>query len=116
MERAREDAEHRDEWIAKALSYENQAISLGPNDMTNLGEAAAVYENAGDIAKNGCPYYEKALTLSEKALSLVPKDFIRVGGRQFPAQPLRTELDGLVHRLQTKASSCLPTTPNAPSR
>src|SRR5579864_2220983 len=79
LERAREDVEHRDEWIAKALSYEDRAISLGPNDMTNLGGAAAVYENAGGIAKNGCPYYEKAWTLVKKHFLSFPKiSFVRV--------------------------------------
>src|SRR6185437_9426812 len=52
LTRAQEDAEHRNEWIAKALFYEDRAISLGPDDMSNLGEAAAAYERAGDLAKN----------------------------------------------------------------
>ena len=116
LARAEEDSARRDEWISKAISYADRAISLGSNDIVDLLGAARTYERAGDLAKNGCPYYQKALTASERGLSLMPKDFIRADGRQFPAQPLRTEFDGLVHRLQTKTSSCSPITSNAPSR
>ncbi len=106
LARAQEDAVHRDEWVKQAASYSDRAISLGPNDFTNLLEVAHGYESEGDLVKGGCPYYQKALAASQKGLSLVPKDFIRVDNRQFPTQPLRTEFDGLIDRLQTKTNAC----------
>jgi len=106
LARADEDATHRYEWISKAMSYTDRAVSLGPSDMINFLQASQAYERAGDLAKERCSYYQKGLAASEKGLSLVPKDFIVGGGRQFPAQPMQTEFDDLIYRLQSKVNAC----------
>ncbi len=106
LARANGDAAHRDEWISKAMSYTDRAVSLGPSDIMNFLQASQAYERAGDLVKDGCSYYQKALAASEKGFSLVPKDVIAAGGRQFPAQPVRTEFDSIIYRLRSKVNTC----------
>lgn len=106
LERAQEDTAHRDQWVRTATSYLDRAASLGPNDMANLLQVTQGYERAGDLVRDGCVYYKKALAEGQKGLTVIPKDFVQVDNRRFPTQPVRTEFDDIIYRLQTKVRSC----------
>jgi tetratricopeptide (TPR) repeat protein len=104
--RARRDEVHRDVWVKQALSYSDRALSLGPGDASNLYDVAIDYERGGDLAKDGCDYYQKAIAACQNGMYLVKGDTVKVGAEDEPAKPLRTDFQGLMQRLKAKVAAC----------
>jgi len=109
--RAYKDEPRRVQWVEQAAQYTDKFASLGASDPANLFAAAYDYERAGDLSKNGCPYYEKAAKLSEKLDSFLKDESIMVKDWKFPTKYLRPSNDALHRRLAEKLDSwCSKTT------
>jgi hypothetical protein len=103
--RAYKDEPNRDRWAQQAASYIDKMADLAPDEPGNLFEAAYGYERAGDLSKNGCPCYEKGLTLCQRLNSLLQSDSLMVKDWKFPTKHLREDNERLQKRLKDKVQS-----------
>lgn len=108
--RSYKDEPHREEWAQQAASYIDKMASLASDNPLNLVNAAHDYERVGDLSKNGCASYTKAITLSQAAIPLLQAETVAVKDWKVPAEPIRQENDSLLQRLSEKThSSCAAT-------
>ena len=100
--RAAKDRSNREKWVGQAAFYIDKGASLGPDDPTNLMEAAFSMDRVGDDSNQSCPYYEKARQYGQDAMSQLKGDGIFVGDEKMPTQPIRDEIAKLLNKLQGK--------------
>jgi hypothetical protein len=100
--RAYKDEPRREQWVGQALSYIDKEVSLAPDEVVNLLEAAHEYEKAGDLSKNGCPSYTKGEKLSERLKAPLSKDSLMVRDFRSPTKEIRRENDALQSRFTKK--------------
>lgn len=103
--RAYKDPPHREQWVQTAGSYIDKTVALAPTDFGMLSESAREYEQAGDLSKDGCPYYRKAVLAAEKVEPMVESDSLMVRDMKFPTKELRQGNQAFLKRLNTKLDS-----------
>jgi hypothetical protein len=102
LTRAYNDEPHREQWVQLAGSYIDKTVSLGPADFASLTQAAYEYDRAGDLAKNGCPYYEKATKVCDNVSSMLKGNSLSIQEYKFPTNDLRQGNEALQRRLARK--------------
>jgi hypothetical protein len=100
--RAYKDEPHREQWVQLAVSYIDKMVELGPADYGSLSQAAYEYDRAGDLAKNGCPLYEKATKVCDTITSILQGNSLMVREYKFPTKELRQQNEALQQQLAKK--------------
>jgi len=108
--RAHKDPDKREQWVAKAASYTDKALSLNSKDRdvagVHLFQDARAFEMAGDLsALARCGYYERAKKLLEDRVPLLQGDEISLEGKVFPLAPLRKENEKVLEDVKAKAAN-----------
>jgi hypothetical protein len=112
LTRAYKDEANREQWVKLAGSYLDKMVSLGSADFTSLTQAAYGYDRAGDLAKNGCPYYEKASKICSTVSSMLQGNSLSIREYKLPTKELRQGNEALQRRLVKKIDAwCLNSTP-----
>ena len=107
--RAQKDADRRQEWVTKGVSYVEKSMSLNSQDKDAAGvflfQDARGFEVAGDLSTSGrCDYYERAQRILGDRASLLQGDQLTLEGRSFPLAPLRRENDKTLAGIKEKAA------------
>jgi hypothetical protein len=100
--RAYKDEPHREQWVQLAVSYIDKMVELGPADYGSLSQAAYEYDRAGDLAKNGCPLYEKATKVCGTITSILQGGSLMIREEKFPTKELQQDNEALQRRLAKK--------------
>jgi tetratricopeptide (TPR) repeat protein len=107
--RAEKEPGKREQWVEKAISYTEKALSLNSKDRDAAGalllQEARSFESAGNLSATGrCAYYGKARRLLEDRVSLLRGDQVTLAGKTFPLEPLRKENDKVLAGVKDKAA------------
>lgn len=107
--RAKKDQDRREEWVAKAVSYTEKALSYNSKDKdvagVHLFQDARSFELAGDLSRDKkCAYYERARKLLTDRVPLIQGDQIALAGKTFPLEPLRKENNKVLAGVNYKAA------------
>ncbi len=107
--RARKDQDKRELWVAKAVSYLEEALSHNSKGTDTAGvglfQDARGFEAAGDLsADKRCSYYDRARKLLEARAPLLQGDQVTLAGKTFPLEPLRKENDKVLAGVKDKAT------------
>ncbi|HEY6385108.1 MAG TPA: hypothetical protein VIX91_05430 [Candidatus Acidoferrum sp.] len=94
--RASKDADQRQQWLAKAVSYIDKSLSLNSKDRDAAGvhllQDALGLETVGSLSQTSrCIYYDRARKLLEDRVSLLQGDHLLLDGKTYPLAPLREE-------------------------
>jgi tetratricopeptide (TPR) repeat protein len=111
--RARKEPDQAEQWVSKAVSSTDKALSLNSKDSDVAGvhllQDAQSFEVAGDLSSaQRCAYYERAKKILESRVPLLQGDHITLEGRAFPLAPLRKENDRKLEEVRVKsvAANC----------
>ncbi len=107
--RAQKDADRRQDWVTRGVSYVEKSISLNSKDKdvagVHLFQDARSFEVAGDLSTSGrCGYYERARKILEDRAPLLQADQVTLEGRSYPLAPLRRENDKILAGVKEKAA------------
>lgn len=107
--RAGKDDALRDQWVSKAISYTEKALSLNSKDKDVAGVhvllEALSFESAGDLSSaERCAYYQRARKLLTDRIPLLQGEQLTIEGKAYPLAPLRKENDKIVARIAEKTT------------
>lgn len=105
--RAEKDANQRQQWLSKAVSYTEKALSLNSKDRDPAGvhvlQDARSFETIADLSTDSrCTYYDRARKLLEGRIPLLQGDHLILDGKTFPLVPLREENARRLDEVQAK--------------
>jgi tetratricopeptide (TPR) repeat protein len=103
------DPGQRDQWVAKAVSYVEKALSAYSPSQDAAGvellQIARSLEKAGDLSTSDrCPQYEKAQKLLEQRVPVLQGESITLKGKTFPLDPLRKENERTLAEVKERAT------------
>jgi hypothetical protein len=104
---AEKDAERREQWVEKAVSYVEKALSLNSKQKDTAGVHlllhARSFEVAGDLSVAArCAYYRRARKLLEERVPLLQGDQLTLEGKTFPLDPVRKENESTLNEVKGK--------------
>lgn len=107
--RARKDEALREQWVSKAISYTEKALSLNSKERdvagVHLFQEALSFESAGDLSgTERCAHYQRAKKLLTDRIPILQGEQLTVEGKAYPLAPLRKENDKTIARIEEKAA------------
>ena len=109
--RAKKDPDRKEQWVAKAISYTEKALSLNSKDKDAAGvhllQDARSFEVAGDLSAGSvrCSYYGRAVKILEDRVPLLRGDHLTVEGKDFPLAPIRVKNEKRLSDVKSKITS-----------
>ena len=105
--RAGKDEALREQWVSKAISYTEKALSLNSKDRDVAGvhvlQEALSFESAGDLsAAERCAYYQREKKLLTDRIPLLQGEQLTIERKAYPLAPLRKENDKILARIEEK--------------
>jgi hypothetical protein len=105
----KDDPVQREQWVAKAVSYLENALSLNVKDKDVAGVHllldAQGFEVAGNLSTTGrCAYYGRARKLLEDRVPLLRGDHLTLEGKDYPLAPLRNENERTLAEVKARAA------------
>jgi hypothetical protein len=108
--RAEKDRDRREQWVASAVSYTEQALALNSKSKDVAGillfQEGRSFGLAGDLSSmKRCTHYGRALFLIQQREGLLQGKQVTVDGTAYPLAPMRKENEKILMDIKAKAAN-----------